>query len=303
MDPITLDQLRVFLSVAQEGSFSAAARHLHRTQSAVSYAIANLERLLEVSLFERSGRRPALSEAGRALLSDAHGVIHGTDRLLARARGHALGVEAEVALAVDSMFPHALLTTLLGEFRETYPAVDLRLHVDVLGGVAELVAQGVCDLGIGSPLADAPMTLERHAVGPVTLCGVVANSHPLAQIAGTIPEEVLEAHIQIVLTDRSALTQGRDHGVLAQRTWRVRDLAVKHSLLRAGLGWGGMPYHLVAADLDSGHLVRIRPAPWGDAVYDYALEAMWRRADPPGPATRWLCDRIDALTHSQQSAM
>ena len=85
-DAVTLDQLRVFLLVAEQGSFSAAARSLRRAQSAVSYAIGNLERVLGVLLFEREGRRPSLTEAGRSLLSETR-AIHGQVEQLTRAPG------------------------------------------------------------------------------------------------------------------------------------------------------------------------------------------------------------------------
>ena len=138
-DAVTLDQLRVFLLVAEQGSFSAAARSLRRAQSAVSYAIANLERVLGVLLFEREGRTPSLTEAGRSLLSETR-LIHGqVEQLTARARSMAQGVEPQLALAVDVMFPMSALVEAVGAFREEFPAVSLVLHVEALGGIAQLL--------------------------------------------------------------------------------------------------------------------------------------------------------------------
>lgn len=84
--PITLDQLRVFIAVVEEGSFTAAAKKLRRVQSAISYSVANLERLLEVPLFDRAGRLPVLTDAGRALLEDAREVDHRVEKLVDRAK-------------------------------------------------------------------------------------------------------------------------------------------------------------------------------------------------------------------------
>jgi DNA-binding transcriptional LysR family regulator len=130
----TLDQLRLFLAVVDEGSFNRAARKLGRALSVVSYGIATLEAQLGVSLFDREGsRRPELTEAGRALLADARAVADEVDSLMARARGIRQGLETELALAVDVMFPSAVVATVLHDFQAVFPTVDLRLNVEALG--------------------------------------------------------------------------------------------------------------------------------------------------------------------------
>lgn len=92
----TLDQLQVFLAVAEDGSFSAASRRLNRAQSVISYTIANLEAQLDVRLFERAGtRQPRLTEAGSALLEDARRMVVALQLLRARARGLAQGLEGK----------------------------------------------------------------------------------------------------------------------------------------------------------------------------------------------------------------
>ena len=101
----TLDQLRVFLAVVERESFSGAANALHRAQSVVSYTIANLEAQLGLALFERARRRPVLTEAGRAVLMDARRVDLLMRELTARAEGLTRGLEGEVSLAVDVMYP------------------------------------------------------------------------------------------------------------------------------------------------------------------------------------------------------
>src|SRR5690606_32286607 len=152
----TLDQLRVFLCVVETGSFSRAARRLRRVQSAVSYSIANLERLLSVELFDRSGRVPVLTEAGRALLPDARAVCERMDRLHARARAITEGVEPRLSLAVDMLFPMRELLDALRELSERFPLVMLHLRTEALGAVTQLVADGTCQIGIGVGLENAP---------------------------------------------------------------------------------------------------------------------------------------------------
>src|ERR1700689_2691176 len=126
----TLDQIQVFLAIAEAGSLPAAAKKLNRATSVISYAIANLEAQLGVSLFARAGAsRPRLTEAGRAILSDSRGIALALDGLIAKARGLTQGLEAEVALVVDVMLPAKRLVRALDEFRKTFPTVALRLQV------------------------------------------------------------------------------------------------------------------------------------------------------------------------------
>lgn len=128
-----------------------------------------------------------------------------------------------------------------------------------LGASAELVLNGTCVIGlVPEPFSDQP-ELKRYPLSTVQLLPVVAQDHPLAAIEGAIPTDVLRRYVQLVLTDRSALTEGRDYGVLSTQTWRLADLGTKHAMLLAGLGWGSMPTHLVADDVDAGRLKLIQP--------------------------------------------
>src|SRR5438132_8393571 len=92
----TLDQLRVFLTVVDVGSFAGAARKLSRATSVISYTIANLENQLGVALFDRkTTRKPQLTEAGRTVLAEARTVTMGIDGLRAKVQGLLQGLEAE----------------------------------------------------------------------------------------------------------------------------------------------------------------------------------------------------------------
>lgn len=288
--PITLDQLEVFLAVVEAGSFSKAAKRLRRVQSAVSYSIANLERLLEVELFDRSGRTPVLTEAGRALLGDVRAVSDRVDRLHARARSLATGLEPRVSIAVDMLFPMECLLESLREFTERHPSVDLHLRTEALGAVTQLVLDGVCQLGIGVELDDLPRGLTSQPLTSVEMVPVCAPDHRLAQRERPATTEDLREEVQIVVTDRSRLTEGQDRAVFSERTWRVADLETKRSLLVAGFGWGMMPMHRVKDALASGKLARAPLA--DDGPRRVQLSSIHRTADPPGPAAAWLLSKL-----------
>lgn len=132
----SLDQLRVFLTVVETGSFAAAGRRLMRATSAVSYSVANLEQQLGVALFDRERtKKPMLTEAGIAVLSEAKTLSIGIDNLRAKVNGLMAGLETEVALVVDVMMPTSRLVDAMHAFEEEFPTVTLRLHVEALGAV------------------------------------------------------------------------------------------------------------------------------------------------------------------------
>lgn len=282
----TLDQLRIFLAVVDEGSFHAAARRMGRAISAISYGMAQLEAVLAMRLFEREGsRRPELTAAGRALLPAVRAVAGDMDALLAKARDHHQGLEAELTLVIDVMYPPAVLAGLLKDFTQAFPTVDLRLHVEALGGVPAMLLDGRADLGVAGPMLGEFAELERSSIGSAQLVPVAAPTHPLARMAAIAPGSARQ-HLQLVLSDRSPLTEGREFSVTATRTWRLADLGAKHALLLEGIGWGNMPMAMIADDLAAGRLVRL-PVPENPGV-DYPFSALWRRDCPPGPARQWL---------------
>jgi len=292
IDRISLDQLRAFIAAAEEGSFSAAGRKLRRAQSVVSQTLAALEAELGVQLFDRSARYPVLTEAGRALLADARTVAAAMDRLRAQAKELAGGLEAELSIAVDVMFPGNVLTAAVTAFHGKFPSTPLRLEVEALGAVVKPVLEGRCAFAIMGSLPAVQAQTERERLLAIRMVTVAAPGHPLAALRGTIARTALSEHVQLVLSDRSELTKGREFGVMSSRTWRLADLGAKHAFLRAGLGFGGMPLGLVADDLAAGTLVKlaIEDVPREGLVMP--MSAIWRSDSPPGPAGRWLIARL-----------
>ncbi|MDB5533610.1 MAG: Transcriptional regulator, LysR family [Hyphomicrobiales bacterium] len=281
----SLDQLQVFLTVVETGSFAAAGRKLRRATSAVSYAIATLEQQLGVPLFDRDRtRKPTLTEMGASVLAEARTVSMGVDSLRAKVKGMLAGLEAEVALVVDVMLPTERLVDAMRAFEREFPTVALRLHVEALGAVTQLVVSGIAHIGISGPMQVDTPSLEQIKIGSVDLLPVAAPGHPLA--AGTNAPGAARSHIQLVLSDRSTLTEGQDFGVLSVRSWRLADLGAKHALLLAGIGWGNMPEAMVREDIAAGRLQRLDLPEWSGGFY--AMQAIHRTDTPPGPAAAWL---------------
>jgi DNA-binding transcriptional LysR family regulator len=292
LDAVSLDQLRTFIAAVDEGSFSAASRKLLRSQSVVSETISKLEEQIGVQLFDRSGRYPKLTPAGSAVLGDARSIITGVDLLKARAKGMSGGLEAELSVVIDVFYPIDAITQVAKEFRQKYPGVPLRIYVEALGAAIQPVLDGGCSIGIVGSLPVIPDTLTHERLPGIAFLMVAAREHPLASYKGKIPKEVLGKHTQIILTDRSELSAGREFGVMSPATWRLADLFAKHHFLLKGLGWGGMPLHVVRKDLEEG---RLSALPIEDVPPDgliLAMSAVWQTKSPLGPAGRWFVDRL-----------
>jgi DNA-binding transcriptional LysR family regulator len=299
LDALTLDQLRTLVTIADEGSFSAAARKLKRVQSAISHTVRTLEGLLNLELFDRSSKTPVLTAEGRAVLAAARRVLAQADALRALADELSEDLEPEVALCVDALFPTDILVTVCRDFLAQHPSVTLRVHTETLSAVAARVAEGSCQLGVSGPAALAA-GLSRSPLLTVRMIPVVAPGHPLAAAAAEarrVPAAELAQHVQVVLSERGLEGQGAtaDQGVLSPCTWRVMDLATKHALLRGGLGWGNLPEHMLGDDLVHGRLVAIQPDPWSDDEHVLAMAAIHRPEARLGRASRWLLGRLRAL--------
>jgi DNA-binding transcriptional LysR family regulator len=285
LDGVTLDQLRTFIAAVDEGSFSAAGRKLRRAQSVVSQTLANLEAQLGVQLFDRSARYPQLTDEGRSLLVDARSVADTIDGFKARARAMREGLEPELAVVIDVMYPMEGLTKAATHSRKTFPHTALRIYVEALGGVIKLVLERTCNIGVIGSLPLVPDELQAEALLDIPFVTVVGAAHPLAGIRGVASKSAISKHVQLVLTDRTTLSEGREYSVLSPLTWRLADLGAKLAFLRAGLGWGHMPVHMVKADLDAGTLVKIRVAD-APRTMVMPMKIVFRKDTPPGPAAR-----------------
>jgi DNA-binding transcriptional LysR family regulator len=288
----SIDQLRVLLSVVETGSFTAAAKRLGRATSAVSYAIDALEEQLGVGLFDRRGtRKPALTARGEAIVSEARAVARSVETLLARVNGLLNELEPEISLVVDALFPCDWLIPLLRDLHTKFPTVPVRLMSETLGGVERALRNRAASIAIAGRLHTDNTGFRHLDIAGVPIIPVAASGHPLA--AARRPTAVrAEDYVQLVLSERPN-GEKRDFGVISINNWRINDIAVKHRLLLDGLGWGGMPEAMVRSDIKSGKLARLHLPDWRGGVYP--MQVVHLADTPPGPAGRWLIDRLLSL--------
>jgi DNA-binding transcriptional LysR family regulator len=264
LDNVTINQLRAFVAVCDQGSFSGAARKLRRAQSAISHAIKSLGAAFDVELFERNTRKAQLTAAGRSLLPDARAVISRTEEMKNRAGAIARAGVPQVSVAVDAYFPRADLIDGLRVLQAEFPTAAINLRITTMQGGENLVLERVCALAV--TIEDVPEVnpdaMERRWLREAKMVTVCAPSHPLASTPEPIPMDEFGRHIQIVVTDNQAGTEKTQQGVAGKRQWLVNDLGAKRDLLRGGLGWGHLPQHLVAEDLASRQLIELERRAW-----------------------------------------
>ena len=287
----SLDQLVTLVAVDEEGSFSAAARRLGRVPSAVSYAIGQLEGSLGSQLFDRTSRRPVLTDAGRRLVAEARLVLTQVRELGECAAALRQTPEPQLHLAVDTMYPAAHLIRCCAAFHQAFPTTMLRIESGLVGEILASVRSGRAALGVSHLAGRSPAQLSVWYAGAIRLVPVCAEHHPLAGCEPPHSAALLQRHVQIVQAER--LSNGTaDQGVLASRTWRVTELSLKLELLLAGVGWGSLPRSLVDGHLEAGRLVCLQPHPWPPDGHALDLHAVALRDRPLGPAGQWLRDRL-----------
>ncbi len=291
---LTLDQLRVLVTIAETGSFSAAGRKLRRAQSAISQAVATLEEVHGVMVFDRAGHRPHLTEIGRVLIGQARVVLAGANRFEAMAAATREGTEPELAVAIDPLVPTTAFIDSLHALRAAFPHLPVSFSTEGLGGAERRLRRGEAALAFCILLPTVPEDVAALPLLGVDLVPVVAPVHPLARLGRAATRADLDEHVQLVLSDPSA-PDGPSYGVMSTKAWRFVELGRRLDFLLAGLGWCRMPEHLVAPLLAEGHLVPLPieddPARAAGALTIYASHMRGRSL---GRAGAWLLDDLKA---------
>ncbi|MGW7772461.1 LysR family transcriptional regulator [Pseudomonas machongensis] len=282
-----LEQLRLFVQVAELRSFSAAARAQRKAQSAVSNAIALLEADLGVILFERSsGRQPRLTESGEALLRDAQELLRQCERLDGRAQALMRGQEPLLRVAQDEAMPYQPVIDSLDELASQFPFLQVQLASGAQGDVARKLVGRRADLGLFFHHESIPDSLERRTLGSVEMVTVCAAHHPLAH-AGRVTCQQLARHRQLLIAPQDSDYPGGEP--VSAQVWRADSFYVMAELLMRGLGWAWLPRHVVQYPTYQAHMVEL-DSEWRPPAL--VAELAWRRDEPLGPAAQWLAERF-----------
>jgi DNA-binding transcriptional LysR family regulator len=288
---MTYDQIVAFLAVANEGTFTAASSALHKSQPAVSKLVRNLEDELGVQLFDRRQYRATLTDAGRLFHERAASVIESSEALKTFGMQLAGKVEPIVRLAVEAVTPLAPIMRILGAVQERYPTVRIELATERLTGAADALRDGRADLAVATKLGIDAAKLELAHFRTVRILPVARADHVLATAGMPVPRALLRAHAQIVLRDSAHGGDSPSLNVLeGGLRWSVTDVAAKKEVILAGMGWGGLPEHVVAEALAARELVALDVPEFEIDVME--LFAMRRRDRAFGAVTSALWEEL-----------
>ncbi|ONG58023.1 LysR family transcriptional regulator [Pseudoroseomonas deserti] len=287
---VSMEQLQAFVAAAETGSFSAAGRRLRKAQSAVSTQVANLETDLGLELFSRAGRNPALTAAGQRLLEEARVVLDRREHLIGVASSLERKVENRLVVAIDELYPEHALGALFADFAREFPYVELELLFPLMEDVSRLVLGGSADLGVMWRQEALPVELGFQTIGWVPLKLVCGRAHPLAK--ARVEWEELKRHRQILVAARSDGVEKRRLRVAAE-VWWVESHWVILEMVKHGIGWAFVSDHVIAASPAAPDLVT-PDLQFDDGDWPVALELVWHKQRPHGPAAAWLRDRFAA---------
>jgi len=287
---LSLDALQILDAIDRRGSFASAGKVLHKVPSTISYTVAKLEEDLGVQLFDRVGPRAHLTPAGEALLEEGRHLLRAARELEMRVRRVASGWEAELTVAVDSMFVPALLAEDVRAFNAVAEQTRMRLITESLSGTWEALLDRRADLLVGAA-GEGPSGggYVVEPMGVVRFVFAVSPSHPLAAAPEPLGREQLATHCAIAVADSARRLLPRTVGLLmGQETVTVPDMVSKFRLQCAGLGFGFLPEPYVQQAVRDGRLViKQVEEPKPEETFWLA----WRTGEE-GAALRWWRERL-----------
>ena len=272
-DVLTPESLTMLQTIAQLGSFAAAARDMGLVPSALSYRVRQMEESLDVLLFDRSSRQARLTAAGQELLSEGLRLLKDMDSIAHRIKRVATGWESQFTIVVDTVINHQVVMDLCQRFYESNPPTRLRLREETLSGTLFALTSGQADLAIGVVLQeDLPSGLRFEEIGPVMqFVFAVAPGHALAKDSQPLSDDAIRAHRAVAVADTIPQGNGITIGLLAgQDVFTVPSMSVKLDAQLRGMGAGFLPLPIAQPYLNSGQLVAcevLRPQRSGRMAY------------------------------------
>jgi len=294
---VSLKQLRAFVVVAQEKSFTNAAAVLHVTQAAVSLLIHELEKELGVRLLDRTSRAAQLTDAGAEFHPSALRLLHELNAAIADTRDLSNRRRGRVSIAASPLLCAAMLPSIIAAYKRDYPEISVVLRDVASGDVRHLVEDGAVELGLGNPAGAGDLLAgETILLDEVVL--IVPEHHPLSQQTDIAWRDVARFPL-IALTPRNVTRQlvdvnAREAGVRLLPQYEVAQVWTVIGMVVAGLGIAFVPGY-TSAVLDAYRVVTRKLA---GAPIARPVALLHRRGRTLSPAAQtfrdFLLDRLGA---------
>lgn len=287
MNKTTLDQWRMLQAVVRYGGFAQAAEAIHKSASTINYAVHKLQDQLGLPLLEVVGRKAQLTEAGELMLRRADQLLQQAQQLEEVASGLSHGIEAEISIAIDEVFPPAYLSNALQALALAYPNTRVQLQETILSGGPEKLLSGEAELLIAGAV---PQGFLGEPILQAQFIAVAHPDHPLNQLRRPMSLTDLAGHRQIVIRD-SARGEGVDSGWLgAEQRWTVSHVATSVDMVCRGMGFAWLPASRVLPHLEQGRLAELQLERGSRRVS--TLYLTHAGLDQVGPAARHLAQLL-----------
>lgn len=283
---ISLEQWRTLLAVVDAGGYAQAADALHKSQSAVTYAVQKMESLLQVKIFEVIGRKAHLTPTGEVLYRRAKALLEEAGALEHAAGTLAAGWEPELKLAVEVIFPTWLLLESLSRFAAQSSQTRIELYETVLSGTEEALLQRKVDLAIGSTI---PPGFAGDPIMTVRFIAAAHPDHPLHRLGRELTLQDLRKHRHLVIRDSGSQRRGGTW-LGAEQVWTVSQKATSIHAATMGLGFAWFPEDTVRRELDGGALKALPLREGGERFA--TLYLIFADRDYAGPGALKLADII-----------
>ena len=287
MPHISLEQWRSLIAVVDAGGYAQASESLHKSQSAVTYAVQKIESLLGVKAFEINGRKAILTPTGQMLYQRALALIDDANNLERAAHNLSAGWEAEIHIVAEVLFPSRLLLSCLDRFGQESPGTRVELIESVLGGTADALLKQEVDLVISPQL---PPGFLGDLLMRVRLCAVAHYDHPLHHYDRALSYRDLLSHRHVVVRDSGIKRDRRTVSVEVDQHWTVTQIATSIQAVSMGYGFAWLPEEHIREELQTG-LLRQLPLQQG-STREVPLYLIRTHSDLAGPGVARLATII-----------
>jgi DNA-binding transcriptional LysR family regulator len=291
---VDAEAIKLIATVAEHGSFAAAARVLGLVPSAVTWRVRRIEEALDVLLFDRAGRKAVPTAAGLELVSEGARILADLDAVATRVKRIATGWEPQLTIAVDSLIVERTVLQLAADFLASNPPTQLKLQSETLSGTWDALVRGEADLALGVVAETRSMpNLRAKTMGDVPFVFAVAPHHPLAALPEPLSDALISQHRAVAVADSIPGGSKLSVGLLpGQAVLTVSDMRAKVDAQLRGIGCGFVPECVAQPYIEAGRLVQKRTA---RSARVSRVSYAWREGTGnarPGRALTWWLKRL-----------
>ena len=286
---INQDQLIIFITVMETGSFSAAARQLGKVPSSISMSIANLEIDLDLKLFERVGREPLPTPQAQSLYEKSKQLLIEMKQWKQHAFALSSGLESHLNIVVVSELLHTRWTDYIVLLEQQFPELQINIFSAPQEDALHLLMTQAADLAFMFEREQLQSSEQFVELKREILVPVAARHSPLAESDQVSFEQILQNR-QIVVASRDR--QIKPELLFSKHYWRTDNHHSACSMIKQGLGWGVLPLEMLNEHPELQHELKILQLLDFTPKFEYFVDLVWSREHQLGAAAHFLINHL-----------